>query len=191
MRLLHQLLLVRKYEKPEKIGSILLNPAWRQDNSRSLWEVVQSSPEADAELRTELQPDWIVVTPPRSGVFVRHNSAGQEEYVIHAGSVLRVIPWTTGGEMPKTLGKRLLVKPDTAREKHAGVIDIPDSAKKRPVTGVITDVGDECENEELTVGTRILYSLYAGTDIELNGEKMILLEEAQAIMVLEEEVEVR
>lgn len=191
MRLLHQLLIARKYERPDKIGSIYINPAWRQDNSRSLWEAVTSSPEANAALQTEIEPDWILVTPPRSGVFLDFDEAGRELYVLHADTVLRVIPWTLGGEMPKTLGKRLLVTPDEAHEKHAGLIEIPKTALKRPTTGVIVDVGDECENPELAEGVRILYPLYAGTDLEVNGEKRILIEEKQAMMILEEGTEVR
>ena len=70
MRLRHELLIVTKYTKPEIIRGIWTNPAWRQDNSRSLWEVVQSSPEADATARIALMPGWIVVTPRNSGVFL-------------------------------------------------------------------------------------------------------------------------
>lgn len=191
MRLLHQLLIARKYEKPEQIGSIVVNPAWRQDNSRSLWEVHQTSPEANVALSTEIQPDWILITPPRSGVFLDYDDEGRELYLLHAEMVLRVIPWTLGGEMPKTLGARLLVKPDTPTEKHAGLIEIPKTALKRPVTGEIVDVGDEVTSEELTPGVRILYPLYAGTDLEVNGEKRILIEEKQAMMILDEGTEVR
>lgn len=201
MKLLHQLILVRKYVKPEIIRGIYTNPAWRTEHSRSLWEVVDSSPEADTHLRTSLEPGWILVTPPRSGVFVEDVEVLREDgrpdieerYVIHAALVLRIIPWTLGGEMPTTLGNRILVSPDDPEKaKDSSLILVPDiGIAKRPVTGVVVDVGPEVE-EEIEVGERILYGLYAGTDIEVNGERRVILEASQAMMKIfdDERVEV-
>ena len=190
-RLRHQLIIARKYEKPPKIGSIWLNPAWRVDNSRSLWEVIQSSPEADAHLKTDLQPGWILITPKNSGVFIEHEIFTREDgrpdvreiFLLYAPLVLRIIPWTLGGEMPRTLGKRLLVKPDDPT-KTSGKILMPDTITPRPVTGEIVDRGPEAA-EDLRVGDRILYSLYVGTDLSVNGEKRVLLDSSHALMILD------
>ena len=55
LRWLHPFVLVRKYTKPEMIGSLYLSDAWRVDNSRSLWEVVETTPKATEELGFELE----------------------------------------------------------------------------------------------------------------------------------------
>lgn len=197
MRLRHELIIAEKYTKPETVRGIWINPAWRTDNSRALWQVVQSSPEADAHLQTELQPGWILVTPPRSGVFLDFDCReierfdGQivteavERYLLHAALVLRVIPWTLGGKMPRTLGNRILVAPDDpSAQKDASIIIRPETAARRPVTGVIVDVGTGVEDEDLVEGARILYGLYAGTDLEVNGERRVILDAAQAMAVV-------
>jgi hypothetical protein len=72
-------MLVRKYRKPEKIGSIYINPAWAVDNSRALWEVVKAGkcrctkkrPNHCAEcyLGMEIEEGTIVVTLPNRGVY--------------------------------------------------------------------------------------------------------------------------
>jgi len=193
----HELILVRKYEKPETIRGIWTNPAWRKDNSRALWEVIQSSPEADAMLQTTLEPDWLLITPPNSGVFFDYDLReierfdgvvaveAVERYLVHAGLVLQINPWTLGGEMPKTLGKRLLVAPDDPTKRNDGAkIITPDTAQRRPVTGVIVDVGSDVTDPDLTVGARILYSLYAGTDLEVNGVRRIIMNADQAMAVV-------
>lgn len=197
LTLRHELILVRKYEKPEMIRGIWTNPAWRRDNSRSLWEVIQSSPDADAMLETPLAPDWLLVTPPRSGVFFDYETREAERfdgvvaveaierYLVHAGLVLQIIPWTLGGEMPKTLGNRLLVAPDDpAKKNERALIVTPVTAQKRPVTGVIVDVGSDVSDPDLVVGARILYSLYAGTDLEVNGTRRIIMNADQAMAVV-------
>ena len=203
MRLRHELIICQKYTLPEIVRGIWTNPAWRQDNSRALWEVVESSPEADETLQTSLEPGWILVTPPRSGVFLDYETREMERfdgavaveaverYLVHAALVLRVIPWTLGGEMPKTLGTRILVKPDDpSASRPDSLIVTPDIATKRPVTGVIVDVGTEVEDDDLVVGARILYGLYAGTELEVNGEKRIILDASQAMMIVEEDARV-
>jgi chaperonin GroES len=82
----------------------------------------------------------------------------------------------------KTLGTRLLVRPDAPTQK--GVVIRPETSEKRPVTGVIVDVGRDVEDEDLYVGARILYSLYAGTDLEVEGERRVLLNADQALAIV-------
>ncbi len=206
MKLRHQLLIARKYEKPAIIRGIHTNPAWRQDNSRSLWEVVQSSPEADAELGVAVEPDWILVTPPNTGVFWDYAEVPDESlpltvegeartkrvehFLVHAGFVIRIIPWTTKEITDMVLGTRILVKPDEAVEKTAAGLLLPQIAEKRPTTGTIVEVGPDVEGDLLTPDTRILYSLYAGTDLEMNGTRHVILEANQAMMTIEPGVEV-
>jgi chaperonin GroES len=187
------LIVAHKYEKPEKARGIWIAPAWRQDNSRALWEVAVSSKEAEEHLKMTLHEGDILVTPPNSGIFLDYE-IGEEErfdgevaprvrerYLLHAALVARVIPWNREETM-KTLGTRLLVRPDAPTQK--GVVIRPETSEKRPVTGVIVDVGRAVEDEDLYVGARILYSLYAGTDLEVEGERRVLLNADQALAIV-------
>ena len=73
----------------------------------------------------------------------------------------------------KPLADRVLVKPAEAEEKTASGIIIPDSAKEKPLKGEIIAVGKGTKDEEMVLaqGDHVLYGKYAGTEIELNGEK--------------------
>ena len=73
----------------------------------------------------------------------------------------------------KPLADRVLIKPATAEEKTQGGIIIPDSAKEKPLKGEVLAVGKGTKDEEtvLKVGDQVLYGKYAGTEIEIEGEK--------------------
>ena len=77
----------------------------------------------------------------------------------------------------KPLADRILVKPLAAEEKTIGGIIIPDSAKEKPAKGEIIAVGTGTKEEEmiLKVGDIILYGKYAGTEIEHEGEKFLIM----------------
>ena len=83
-------ILVRKYSKPERVGSILLNPAWLVDNSRALWEVVKASKKAEEYLGLPLPPDTILVTLPNRGLF-QNLDEKEEHYFLFAEEVVKVI----------------------------------------------------------------------------------------------------
>ena len=87
-------ILVRKYTKPEKIGSIWLNPAWLVDNSRALWEVVKSTEKADKYTGLELLPDTILITMPNRGVFADLDEK-IEHYFLFAEEIIKIIPWSS------------------------------------------------------------------------------------------------
>ena len=86
-------MLVRKYKKPEKIGSIWINPAWQVDNSRALWEVVKTSKMANEWLGLEIEPDWILVTLPNRGTY-SYLDDKDEIYYLDAREVVKWIPKT-------------------------------------------------------------------------------------------------
>ena len=73
----------------------------------------------------------------------------------------------------KPLADRVLIKPATAEEKTQGGIIIPGSAKEKPLKGEVLAVGKGTKDEEmvLKVGDQVLYGKYAGTEIEIEGEK--------------------
>ena len=86
-------LLVRKYIKPEKIGSLYLNPAWLTDNSRALWEVVKISKKAEDYFGMKVKKDSIVITLPNRGVHYPLWDK-EEHYFLFAEEVVKWIPKT-------------------------------------------------------------------------------------------------
>lgn len=184
MRLRGPKLLAKRYVRPEKIGLIFVPDTVRQDGTRSLWEVVESTDAADKELRCALLPDWILVTPRNSGVYWGLNVANEEIFLLAASSIRRIIPWTNEGEQMKLKGTCVMVRPDKAPEKRAGLIVAPAAFEKRPVTGEIVEVGAEIKDPDLTPGIRVLYGIHAGTALTVDGKEHMILEEAQILAVL-------
>ena len=80
----------------------------------------------------------------------------------------------------RPLADRVLIKPAAAEEKTLGGIIIPDSAKEKPLKGEIVAVGNGTKDEEMVVkvGDNVLYGKYAGTEIELDGEKYLIMRQA-------------
>ena len=86
----------------------------------------------------------------------------------------------------KPLGDRVLVKPAPAEEKTVGGIIIPDTAKEKPLQGSVLAVGGGTKDEEMTLkaGDRVLYGKYAGTEVELDGEKYMIMRQSDVLAVL-------
>ncbi len=80
----------------------------------------------------------------------------------------------------KPLADRVLVKPIAAEEKTLGGIIIPDSAKEKPAKGEVLAVGTGTKDEDmvLQVGDTVLYGKYAGTEIEHEGEKYLIMRQS-------------
>lgn len=95
IRLAGSRLLCRKYVKPEKIGMIWLNPLWRTDNSRALWELVAWSPAAEEALGMKLKKDYILITPPRRGYYCSDIELpdGDAAFFLEASEVIQIYPW--------------------------------------------------------------------------------------------------
>ncbi len=85
----------------------------------------------------------------------------------------------------KPLADRVLVKPAAAEEKTVSGIIIPDTAKEKPLKGEVLATGDGTKDEEMVVkkGDEVLYSKYAGTEIELNGEKLIIMRQSDILAI--------
>ena len=86
----------------------------------------------------------------------------------------------------KPLADRVLVKPVAAEEKTAAGIIIPDTAKEKPLKGEIIAVGNGTKDEEmiLKAGDIVLYGKYAGTEIELEGEKFLIMRQSDVLAVI-------
>lgn len=86
----------------------------------------------------------------------------------------------------KPLADRVLVKPAPAEEKTAGGIIIPDTAKEKPLQGEVLAVGNGTKDEEMVLkaGDTVLYGKYAGTEVELDGEKYLIMRQSDVLAVL-------
>lgn len=86
----------------------------------------------------------------------------------------------------KPLADRVLVLPAPAEEKVGGII-IPDTAKEKPQRGKVVAVGKGTKDEEmiLKVGDEVLYGKYAGTEIESEGEKFLMMRQSDVLAVVE------
>ncbi len=86
----------------------------------------------------------------------------------------------------KPLADRVLIKPAPAEEKTVGGIIIPDNAKEKPLKGEVLAVGHGTKDEEmvLKVGDNVLYGKYSGTEVELDGEKFLIMRQSDVLAVI-------
>jgi len=92
----------------------------------------------------------------------------------------------------KPIGDRVAVKPQPADEKTAGGLYVPDTAKEKPQQGTVVAVGDgRIENGErialqVKEGDAVLYGKYAGTEISLDGEGLLIMKESDLLGRIED-----
>ena len=86
----------------------------------------------------------------------------------------------------KPLADRVLVIPAPAEEKTIGGIIIPDTAKEKPLKGEVVAVGNGTKDEEMLVkvGDTILYGKYAGTELEFEGTKYLIMRQSDILATL-------
>jgi len=84
------------------------------------------------------------------------------------------------------LADRVLVKPAAAEEKTIGGIIIPDSAKEKPLRGTVLAVGNGTKDEAMVLkeGDEVLYGKYAGTELEFDGEKLLIMRQSDVLAKL-------
>ena len=77
----------------------------------------------------------------------------------------------------------MLVQPAAAEEKTVGGIIIPDSAKEKPLRGTVLAVGNGTKDEQMVLkeGDTILYGKYAGTELEFDGEKLLIMRQSDVL----------
>lgn len=86
----------------------------------------------------------------------------------------------------KPLADRVLIKPAAAEEKTIGGIIIPDSAKEKPLKGEVLAVGNGTKDEDMILkpGDTVLYGKYAGTELELDGEKYLIMRQSDVLAII-------
>lgn len=86
----------------------------------------------------------------------------------------------------KPLADRVLISPVPAEEVTMAGIIIPDSAKEKPLKGTVLATGNGTKDEEMVVkeGDTVLYGKYAGTEIEVGGEKYLIMRQSDILAII-------
>ena len=86
----------------------------------------------------------------------------------------------------RPLADRVVILPAPAEEKTVGGIIIPDTAKEKPLKGEVKAVGNGTKYEEMILkeGDQVLYGKYAGTEIELDGTKYLIMRQSDVLAIL-------
>ena len=86
----------------------------------------------------------------------------------------------------KPLADRVLIRPVAAETKTSAGIIIPDSAKEKPLQGEVIAVGEGTKDEKMILkeGDKVLYGKYAGTEIELDSEKLLIMRQSDVLAVI-------
>lgn len=93
----------------------------------------------------------------------------------------------------RPLHDKILVKRDEAQTKTESGIFLPETSKDKPKTGTIEAVGDGALNTDtgeripLTVkkGDRVIFSSYAGTEVKLNDQELLIMSEDDILAVID------
>jgi chaperonin GroES len=92
----------------------------------------------------------------------------------------------------KPLGSRVVVEPIEQEEVTAGGIVLPDTAKEKPQQGVVLAAGPGDRDEDgkyipmdVKVGDKVLFAKYAGTEMKIDGKKLLILRESDLLAIIE------
>ena len=97
------------------------------------------------------------------------------------------------GKKLKPLGDRLVVKPIEQEQTTASGLVLPETAKEKPQQGTVIAVGpgrrDDDGNRiemDVAVDDTVLYAKYGGTEIKIEGDKLLILKESDVLAILED-----
>ena len=92
----------------------------------------------------------------------------------------------------RPLGEKVLLKRVEADDVTAGGIVLPDSAKEKPKRGKVLGVGDgklldtgDRQPLQVSVGNEVLFTSYAGTEVKVDGEEMLIMDESDILAILD------
>lgn len=93
----------------------------------------------------------------------------------------------------KPLGDRLVVKPLEEEEVTPSGIVLPETAKEKPQKGEVLAVGPGARNDDgdriemdVSTGDKVLFAKYGGTEIKMDGDKLLILRESDVLAILSE-----
>ncbi len=84
------------------------------------------------------------------------------------------------------LADRVLINPIPAEEVTVAGIIIPDSAKEKPLKGTVLAVGEGTKDEQMVVkeGDTVLYGKYAGTEVDVDGDKLLIMRQSDILAIV-------
>jgi chaperonin GroES len=93
----------------------------------------------------------------------------------------------------RPLADRVLVEPQEREETFAGgQLVLPDTAKEKPQQGVVLAIGPGRRDEDgervamdVAEGDTVLYAKYAGTEVKVDGKKLLILKESDVLAIVE------
>ncbi len=87
----------------------------------------------------------------------------------------------------RPLADRVLIEPTAAEEVTMSGIIIPDSAKEKPLKGKVLAVGNGTKDDPMVLkeGDVVLYGKYAGSEIEFEGTKYLMMRQSDVLAVIE------
>jgi len=92
----------------------------------------------------------------------------------------------------RPLHDRVVIRRVDADEKSAGGIIIPDSAQEKPMQGEVVAVGPGARDEkgarivlDVKAGERVLFGKWAGTEVRIDGEELLILKESDIMGIIE------
>lgn len=92
----------------------------------------------------------------------------------------------------RPLGSRVVVEPIEQEEVTAGGIVLPETAKEKPQQGKVLAVGPGDRDEDgdyipmdVKVGDRVLFAKYSGTEVKVDGKKLLILRESDILAIIE------
>jgi chaperonin GroES len=92
----------------------------------------------------------------------------------------------------KPLGSRVVVEPIEQEEITAGGIVLPETAKEKPQKGLVLSIGPGDRNDkgdrvpmDVSEGDTVLFAKYAGTEIKLDGKKLLILRESDLLAIVQ------
>jgi chaperonin GroES len=87
--------------------------------------------------------------------------------------------------MLRPLGERVVIKVIEAEEKTKSGIVLPGSAKEKPQIAEVIAIGTGITNDEVKLGDKVIFSQYAGAEINIHDEKLILIKLVDIVGIVE------
>ncbi len=93
------------------------------------------------------------------------------------------------------LANRVVVKPIEEEERTPSGLVLPETAKEKPQKGEVLAVGPGEWNEDgderipmsVKVGDKVIFAKYAGTEVKVDGEKLLILRESDILAIIQED----
>jgi chaperonin GroES len=92
----------------------------------------------------------------------------------------------------KPLGDRAVIEPLEQDEITAGGIVLPDTAKEKPQKGKVLSIGPGARDEDgkrvamdVKAGDVVLFAKYAGTEVKVDGKKLLIIKESDILAIIE------